>query len=213
MKLQTNLKPYSLGILLLFLMVLGFANVAWAKKGKRKIGTFGLGVAADLSATSDEGAPPDVWMLIPVQLGNFFRIEPEFGMRSLASEQGKDGNIKRSTLNLRGGLGLLFTYPVTTKGLVTAGVRAGAIVSTGSQERDGDDGTITTESSQFGFYAGAASGGEFFLSSSVSIGGEIWFGAVRLGDIETTGEEADNSQEDFFLLGTSGTVALRWYFL
>ncbi len=195
----------------MWMVVMGtLAAMASTAQADNKIGQFGLGVAMDLGLQNQDTTTPNTTLLIPIQFGQRFRMEPEVGF---AMEDQSADDVTNFALTLKAGMGLFYTHPVTRKGLVTAGVRGGALLtSTENNNPRSDSGTI--ERSRSGFYLALVSGGEFFFSRSVSLGGEAQIGMIQLGDVKVSGENIDDdTKEEALGLSVTGVLSLRWYFL
>ncbi len=189
--------------------------------------TFGVGVMSALNRVTLENPNPNALLLIPIQVSDHFRIEPELGFTSFSTEivndETREGT-ESSNLALRGGLGLLYTQRVSRKTVLMGGARLGAI----SVKREGSfagatnlggGGGATGESqtfktSQTTLYGTIVTGAEYFLSPSISLGGEFQLTFQRAGELETSGEGVqDNTTESSLSVTTNGLLTLRWYFL
>lgn len=173
-----------------------------------KRGTLGLGVSTDASALLLAPLPVSMGNVhVPIQITDSFRIEPEFGLLSTSSDDGDDNT--ESNLNLRLGVGLLFTHAMTKDTNVYGGARLGVIFNT--REEDNGNNTVTT--SRTGFVGGGVSGGEYFFSPAFSVGGEFQLNVISLGDetIEADGVE-DSTEESDLIISTNTLVMVRWYF-
>lgn len=163
-------------------------------------------------------------LFVPLQLGETFRIEPQFGLLSTSTERTAysgtnvaSGRIERTKTGMMIGTGLFYTFlpDTTTRGYV--GARVGWIQAKNSLEfvpLGKGENVVTTYKQSSAFY-GAAIGGEYYLSHFMSLGMELGLTAISFGDVEyevtpsvTPPSLPDVSQS---ALSTNALVFVRFY--
>ncbi|MEP0547731.1 MAG: outer membrane beta-barrel protein [Rhodothermales bacterium] len=141
-------------------------------------------------------------LLVPINVGTSFRIEPEIGF-GRASSGGGDGDFSQTSTQFRTGVGLM---KLLSDGSFVF-YAGGRLQYTRSTEKDespfGDD-----EFSRSVLGIGPVVGGEHYFSSRFSLGGEAGFLYQSYG-LESDGEDLDL---DLSSINTIGSVFVRFYF-
>lgn len=140
-----------------------FHSTAEAQEGRGSFG-FGIGVSSFSLADLEALLMPSLY--VPIQAGDQFVVEPFLGLVRMS-----EGDFSETLLRL--GAGLLYLLDVSDDGRVYVGPRIGVIRSSVSNGFSASDTNLTL---------GGVVGGEYFLSSAFSLGGE---GGLRWIDLNT----------------------------
>lgn len=141
-------------------------------------------------------------LLVPINVGASFRIEPEVGFGRVSSGAG-DGEFSQTSTQFRTGVGLMKLLPDGSFVFYVGG-RLQYTRSTEKEEVPSND----EESSRSVLGVGPVVGGEHYFSSRFSLGGEAGFLYQSYG-FESDGEEIDL---DLSSINTIGSVFVRFYF-
>jgi hypothetical protein len=144
---------------------------------------------------------------IPIIVAPSFRIEPHFG---IVKYSGSDTDWEESYTVMDFGVGLFF---LRWYGMVDLyfGARIGMMRYSYSEEYTWDTTTETYDGSRSDLYLAPAFGGEYFFTPHLSLGGEIQFNYVMIGDWDE--ENGSDSDEDVneSLIKTKTLFFIRWY--
>ncbi len=178
----------------------------------------GLGVAIgkEVSTLGDFSDPvvsvhqvdfPSIYL--PIRVNPGLKIEPEFGLMRYTIDASSVDQTFSIMLIGAGAFFLMNVGPVD----LSWGLRFAMIKE--SYDHDGAaDYTVTRNDMVYG----PALGGEYFFTRNFSLGGEVQFNYVKLGEIETDGDDAPNNgtAEDEkikqSILRTKPLIFVRWYF-
>ena len=133
---------------------------------------------------------------LPIRISPNFRLEPEIGYYRY-SRSDEDWKGSYSILSIGCGI-----FRMTRKGNVDIyyGARLGLISSSNSYESSWSDG----KESKTDFYVGPAFGGEYFFTQHLTLGGEIQFNYIFMGQWD--GGEGSES-----VMRTKPLIFVRWY--
>lgn len=217
MKQYKNCKPQ----ILLFAVFFFFASRCFAQPAQdpEKI-TFGIGVnvypsviAGDLQQRFQAGGFAD--LIAPVQVGSHILIEPELGLYFYTADETLTDSAKEHDARqiVRTGMGAFYTVNIDKSFLYYFGGRLG-ILSSESQVKYSPESTVNTNFDQnwAAFYAGAAFGVEYFISSHFSIGGELQFNHIGYGAPvikEAPIPTVDSTQS---VWSTNAALSVRFFF-
>lgn len=183
-------------LLLTAVFVLNFGPLHGQSDSAKSDTRLGIGI----SAASDVALGSSELLFVPLSLANIyipihvsshFRLEPEIGLlRSTFSSNG----FKGSATNIRIGLGIFAQSPKEKMNFYY-GLRAGVIQLF---ESSGGNDDSTTD-----FYIGPACGGEYFMNTNASLGGEVQLNYIAFDQ---------NGNSSYAVLTTRTQIFLRWYF-
>jgi hypothetical protein len=145
---------------------------------------------------------------VPIQLGSRVRVEPELGIYKFNAEfegSGFNGNFESSIL--RYGAGVHFLVGGTDEFRPYVGPRFGFIKQSNRQENTG---SATQEEKRTDTYIGLVVGGEYFLTSRFSLGGEVQLNRVGMGDEEDSGTPSPSDTSVSFI-SSNGVISVRFY--
>jgi len=188
-------------IMLLVVTSLYLSNFLHAQEERSRIG---IGVSIGKEVLAAEGMQLTLFdfptFYLPISLSSNFRFEPEIGYYrySGSGEYGKESN---SILSI--GCGIFF---MTRKGKVDIyyGARLG-FMSTSYSYRYTWNGLESDSDSKTDFYIGPAIGGEYFFTKHLTLGGEIQFNYISIGQWDD-GEDSESA------IRTKPLIFVRWYF-
>jgi hypothetical protein len=193
----------------LFLLAALFVTPVQAQQADA-IAPFGIGIRVNdflssIASVADGGglSSGGATLLVPINVGPSFRIEPEIGFGRFTNSS-SDGDISITFTQFRTGVGLMRLIP-NGDYVLYAGGRLQYTRLTDSVEFSGGN---DDEESQSVFGLGPVVGGEHYFSSRFSLGGEAGL-FYRSYDSESDGEE---SNIDTSSINTVGSVFLRFYF-
>jgi hypothetical protein len=182
--------------------------------------TFGIGVnvypsviAGDLQQRFQAGGFAD--LIAPVQIGPHILIEPELGLYFYTADETLPGEVAEHDARqiVRTGMGAFYTIDIDKSFLYYFGGRLG-ILSSESQVKYSPQSTVNTNFDQnwAAFYAGAAFGVEYFISSHCSIGAEfqlnhIGYGAPVINEAPIP--TVDSTQS---VWSTNAALSVRFFF-
>jgi len=163
-------------IMLLVVTSFYLSNFLHAQEERSRIG-FGVSLGKEI-ISSDGGLTlldfPSFY--VPINISSHFRFEPEIGYYRY-SESGEYGESSNEILSIGCGIFLM-----TRKGKVDIyyGARLG-LISTSYSYRYTWDGVDSYDDSKTDFYVGPVLGGEYFFTKHLSLGGEIQFNYISMG--------------------------------
>jgi hypothetical protein len=172
---------------------------------------------------STTGAPVSFTNIqVPIYLGTSFRLEPEIGFyhqkggisSGLAGLVGSVGDSR--TTSVRFLLGAQYAYPLSTQTIAYVGPKVGIQSrSMQFQVEVGDLPLENTEIRALDYWAGGSVGGEAFLTDHFSLGVEVDFFYVNLGETTAVAGEFSlrKGSHRSWILSTHGLLAARLYFL
>lgn len=196
---------------------------------------FRLGIGASLASRpfalfGDEataGSPAsNANLQIPMYLGEHLRLEAEFGMFS-QSGAFFPGNALLGSINELGRVrtdvfrflvGVAWSTKVGKDTLVYVGPKFG-MQSRSMEVELADTPTDAVRVKAVDFWVGAATGGEAFLTSHFSLGVEVGYYYLNLGETSLSAlrnlgsEEPEHTNLSPWVLTTQGSIAARLYFL
>ncbi len=155
---------------------------------------------------------------IPIQIGNNFRLEPDAGYLSMSTETkypqttyspAYSSNSSNSMTRI--GLGAFYVMPVDTSFRSYVGPRFG-LLFTSSESSSTYPGSTNTSSDETDFYLGLAAGGEYMLSTHFSVGCEVQFNYVNLGEPSVSPAQPTSSTQSGHMVTNNALMFLRWYF-
>ncbi|MCK5742648.1 MAG: outer membrane beta-barrel protein [Chlorobi bacterium] len=188
------------------------------KKGASAAGgtKIGLGISLNPASLFNSGEmmflPVSMMNIyLPIQFGNSFRLEPEFGIYrdSEIIKNDLDGDIERIYSFYRIGLGAFKTIKPANNFLMYFGPRIGVLMV--SSERNYSNDPDRT-SSQNIIIIGGSVGGEYYLSDHFSLGAEVQLNFFSYGDEEETPESQFDSESSQTVITTNGLIFARFYF-
>ena len=192
-------------ILVVLITIIVFLNPAAAQDKEYR--AFGIGVVAlDLGGALD--AAGGATILLPINIGPAFRLEPILGFGSISYDY--EGKADDSESSMTIGLGI---YPTIRKGsaVIYIGGRLG--MAFGSEENKDNNGDVWVEYSDFSFGLGPVLGGEYYFNSHISLGGEmsIMFSSTTL-KTDYDNPLADDEEDSVTRIATNSMVIIRFYF-
>lgn len=212
-------------VLLGTLVLLGGTVQAWAQEERPVRVGVGAGInfpSFDLILADDDLIfLPDAMVdwYIPVRISDTFIVEPAFSISTASDtvdpEEGDTLTDSASVIQL--GIGLLYPIRLTEATRANVGARTGIVLVSADNEYTGADNTVETQSmSRSDFFFGLAVGGDYFLSPSFSLGGEVTLTYYSIGDPEytdTASDDDDTSTTSGSVISTGAQLLVRWYFL
>ena len=184
-------------IMLLVVTSLYLSNFLHAQEERSRIG---IGVSIGKEVLAADGMQLTLFdfpsFYLPISLSSNFRFEPEIGYYRY-SGSGEDWKQSYSILSIGCGIFLM-----TRKGNVDIyyGARLGLISTLSSYEYTWSDG----EESKTDFYVGPAIGGEYFFTKHLTLGGEIQFNYISMG-------QWDDGEDSESVIRTKPLIFVRWY--
>lgn len=180
------------------------APVAAQEEG-RSVG-LGLGLHA-VALDGDDAAifgilAPQLY--VPIVVSEKVMLEPSL---SLFRGDTEGDDFSSSLTFFRLGIGVLFLSDAGADGRVYVGPRLGVL----RVSEEFDNTTFEGTSKRMDLVFAAVAGGEFFLASSLSLGGEIGLEYTRIGDEEETPEPGFVDDRTTTLVRTVTELRLRWY--
>ncbi|MBI3258318.1 MAG: outer membrane beta-barrel protein [Ignavibacteriae bacterium] len=188
--------------------------------------TFGIGVGvtpSSLESRSLFGLTDNnlssvvlpVSVFVVFDIGNLFRIEPEFGINSqsltFTSTSPSYPESQKITLqSIKFGLGVMVKQKIASSAHSYFGIRGGYLAyslnSEDSQSTDPD------KFSRPFFTAAAVAGGEYFLGRQFSLGAEVNIGYLSIGEEKVSSSSRSSSKLTGSGLFTNAQVTARFYF-
>lgn len=184
-------------IMLLVVTSFYLSNFLHAQEERSRIG---IGVSIGKEVLPTDGMQLTLFdfpsFYLPISLSSNFRFEPEIGYYRYS---GSDEDWKESASILSIGCGI---FLMTRKGKVDIyyGARLGLISTSHSYEYPWSDG----EESKTDFYVGPAIGGEYFFNKHLTLGGEIQFNYISMG-------QWDDGEGSESVIRTKPLIFVRWY--
>lgn len=184
-------------IMLLVVTSLYGSNFLHAQEERSRIG---IGVSIGKEVLAGDGMQLTLFdfpsFYLPISLSSNFRFEPEIGYYRYS---GSDEDWKESNSIFSIGCGIFF---MTRKGKVDIyyGARLGLIITSYSYESPWWD----EEESKTDFYIGPAIGGEYFFTKHLTLGGEIQFNYISMG-------QWDDGEGSESVIRTKPLIFVRWY--
>ena len=178
---------------------------------------FGVGISLEPLHVFTLGSTFYSTALLPVSI--YFSVnrpsvslQPEFGLYSYSYESGGSNN---TASIVKVGLGALFSVAQGPSSRTYLGPRMGLLFISQSSSSTGPT-TSTSDRTETDFTIGLATGGEYYVSSQFSVGGEAQVNYYSFGNPETTTTPASgsssNSDRTQSFISTSGLFFLRFYF-
>lgn len=158
---------------------------------------------------------------IPIQVSPGIRIEPYFGYwrYSYSFSSGSSYEEKEKVTLMDLGVGVFMTTWCGPVNLYYGGRIGMHKVSYYSKEEYTYDSTTDTDeytAKQTNMVYGPAVGGEYFFTNNLSIGGEVQFNYMKMGDWKYEDDEENNNDSDYSesesYLFTRPLIFVRWYF-
>ena len=145
---------------------------------------------------------------VPINIGEKFKIEPELGYWRVKQKASGGGiNAEQTLTQWRLAAGLFYMFPQKASLTPYIGPRVGIVKSSETRKFD----TSEDKFSQTDFLLGLALGGEYYFSSHFTLGGELQFNYISIGEPEEEGVP-DTFELDTDLFSTNGLLFIRWYF-
>jgi len=190
-------------IMLLVVTSLYLSNFLYAQEEtqeeRSRIG-FGVSLGKEIIAIGEAYTLLDFpSFYLPISLSSNFRFEPEIGYVRY-SGSGEDWKESNSILSI--GCGIFF---MTRKGKVDIyyGARLGFMITSYSW-RFTWNGMDSDDDSKTDFYIGPAIGGEYFFTKHLTLGGEIQFNYISMG-------QWDDGEDSESVIRTKPLIFVRWY--
>ncbi len=187
-------------IMLLVMTSFFLSNFLHAQEERSRIG-FGVSLGKEIIVGAGEVMQLTLFdfpsFYLPINLSSNFRFEPEIGYYRYSASDG-DWNDSYNIFKI--GCGIFY---ITRKGKVDiyCGARLGLISTSYSYESQWGD----EEDSKTDFYVGPAIGGEYFFTKHLSLGGEIQFNYISMG-------QWDDEEGSASVIRTKPLIFVRWYF-
>ena len=192
---------------------------AQAKEEPEKI-TFGIGISflpsalvGDVQGRFQAGGFANI--IAPIQVGPHILIEPELGFYRFDQDQTLPDTIKEHYDReiVRTGFGVFYSVEPNKSFEWYLGGRLGIL----STEQHITHSPITTAHEEFAhqwgaFYAGAAFGVEYFISSQFSVGGEIQFNHIGYGAPVINSSPYVSVDSTQSVWSTNATLSARFFF-
>ncbi len=199
--------------------VLLFAGTAQAQSDGVKVG-IGVNliqatITPDLSGGGNFGTVALGDILVPINFGQRFKLEPWLGVfRFKDKREDTDFSDDQRTTQWRFGTGLYFRFPTSASFVPYFGPRVALLLTSFSSESTFPGGSSKFEFSQTDFQVGLALGGEYFFSGHFSLGGEVQLNYTSMGEPNqkldgvdiTTGSRSQN------LFSNAASILARFYF-
>lgn len=201
-----------ISIILIFLMVLSFSSEAQDTETR-----YGIGVnfAKDFVYANVGGGdysilalPYDFSNISFIVRGEKFRFEPmigyfrygrDYSQGSTSSEYIYSNWRLGANLSVNNVIGTMHHY---------YGITIGVILSSISSEFKSEFNSEKSDESKTDFFIGPILGGEYNFNEFLSLGGEIQFNYISLGQYN----DDSNAERSESLLTTRAIIVLRWYF-
>jgi hypothetical protein len=178
---------------------------------------FGVGISLEPLHVFTLGSTLYSTALLPVSI--YFSVntpsislQPEFGIYSYSYESGGSNN---SASIVKVGLGGLFPITQGPSSRAYLGPRVGVLFISQSSSSSGTT-TYTSDRKETDVIIGLAAGGEYFVSSQFSVGGEAQINYYSFGNPTTTttpssGSSSGSDRSQSFI-STNGLFFLKFYF-
>ena len=165
---------------------------------------YGFGVAADLGSTlvvEDVEIVPGISLMIPIRIGERFKIEPEISIISYNRTNDTTSVYKSIIMP-----GISVSYDLKTPSentIISPGIKLGLIEGTLEEENSGT--IVYTQVS--GIFVAGILGGEYYFSKNYSLGGDF---QLRFESVYMT---KDPDKEDYLTqFSTRSSIKFRYYF-
>ncbi len=201
----------------IFIFVLGFLLINSSIKGQDSV-NIGIGISLNpnLLFTNSETpyysltSPANFYLLIN---SSHFRLEPEVGFYSFSNRYAAEyGSDDYTSSILRIGIGLFYILPIESSFDIYFGPRFGFLLrSSTSRSYTGYYSSGEFKKTQTDFFMGICTGAEYFFSNHFSIGGEIQFNYLSLGNPEYTPQQGSSTNSTTVTF-TNALMFFRWYF-
>ncbi|MFP4369786.1 MAG: hypothetical protein ACLFR2_09415 [Candidatus Kapaibacterium sp.] len=156
---------------------------------------------------------------VPLQIGDHFRIEPEFGLYSMSEEYDYTinyGNMEQeyvetselSITRLGGGFYYTMEHKAVENATLLFGLKSGMLFLSRSDEDE-----TKIERTQNIFYIGGAIAGEYYFSEAFCLGLEVQVNHINYSEPEYEGGEISSEYNSFSRnLFTTNTVVFAKFF-
>ena len=158
---------------------------------------------------------PDIY--VPIQVSPGFRLEPYFGYwrYSYSSENSSTYEQKYSIMDL--GVGVFITTwcgPVDIYYGGRIGMQKNSQYYKSTYTYDSTTETTESKANQTNWIYGPAVGGEYFFTNNLSLGGEVQFNYMKMGEWkESNGEDHESDyKQSTSVLYTKVMITVRWFF-
>lgn len=189
-----------------------------------------IGLGVRLGTIAPLAAPTRLNVYVPINLMPILRIEPDLGFSRSASVNENfddDGNSVLRQENkdsvFRLGVGAFYMMQPANRTNIYVGGRLGLLRNSSVQQVDavvlGANVNTTTTTTRNDIMASLATGGEAYVTTHFSLGGEVALDFTSFGDPRVTTDPESNMDDDddtsssTTALSTSGALFLRWYFM
>jgi hypothetical protein len=162
-------------------------------------------------------------LFAPLQFGNHFRLEPQFGLVSTTVEKNtrdSDGNARGTLTYSQSGImlgtGIFYTFTPDASTLGYIGARLGVILSGNSTEFNAVDGDKAhAKYNQTTMFYGPAFGGEYALSKFMSLGVELGLNFMSFGEVSYDAQpyipDPNAPEVSQSAISTNALVFVRFY--
>ncbi|UCH63691.1 MAG: hypothetical protein JSU77_04385 [Fidelibacterota bacterium] len=198
-RLALSGKVISLGLIVLLPVLLNAQEPLYLRETRVGVGVTISDIKELMQILEGGGILPIIF--VPINVSPTLRIEPGIGYYQSSTE---DPDYESSSKGLSLGIGI---FPMTLRGGMNLyyGARLGRISTTSSYKYDYNGGE-TDEESGTGLFIAPTFGGEYFLSSSFTLGGEAQLRYVSLT------EKDDDEERTTSSISTRGLLFIRFYF-
>jgi hypothetical protein len=205
--------------LLVVAVALGVSSQAVAKDEPEGRQVTSVGVGAALGA--EYVLTGETWLAmmtvyVPIELGKYFRLEPDFGLGHLTEDSGTD--YEKSSTAIRFGIGAMYAWDRGKVGLY-AGMRFSLRIGVDKEQTtlvpfssDSESETKEVTHTSLGINLEPCVGAHYFFSPHFSLGGELQLPIRFLNVYEAwDGEESEDAGMEV-AVSTVVLMTLRWFF-
>jgi hypothetical protein len=209
----TNLRRWTAALCIGMIALAQAQSLTTAYANRPKLG-LGVAIGKEVYSVGEMSDPvPEIKTVdfpsiyIPIRIAPNIRVEPEIGFFRYSVESVTDQTF---TLLLYGA-GVFFLQNIGAVDL-SWGVRFNLMNETYHVSGAGVDQTVKRKDTIYG----PALGGEYFFTPNLSLGGEVQFNLMTLGELKFEGDGAnageDNEKVKSKIMRTKPLVFVRWYF-